>query len=164
MSVQQAKAPWWVALGLVLVMLVNLGGNLYWLDQNVVQIGRDASGHLERTAQIATLLETITPQTLFQALTFTDYRPPALYLAAQPFYGLLGRTMDSAQLTNVLLMTAILALTYLLASQVVSPAAALAMPSSRIVLKSGSTRPRRSSVVRFLLMPSRRRALMRAIS
>jgi hypothetical protein len=106
-------------------MLVNLGSNLYWLDQNVVQIGRDASGHLERTAQIATLLETITPQTLFQALTFTDYRPPALYLAAQPFYGLLGRTMDSAQLTNVLLMTAILALTYLLANQVVSPVAAL---------------------------------------
>ena len=115
MSAQGTKTPWWVALGLVLVMLVNLGSNLYWLDQNVVQIGRDASGHLERTAQIATLLETITPQTLFQALTFTDYRPPALYLAAQPFYGLLGRTMDSAQLTNVLLMTAILALTYLLA-------------------------------------------------
>jgi 4-amino-4-deoxy-L-arabinose transferase-like glycosyltransferase len=125
MSAQGTKTPWWVALGLVLVMLVNLGSNLYWLDQNVVQIGRDASGHLERTAQIATLLETITPQTLFQALTFTDYRPPALYLAAQPFYGLLGRTMDSAQLTNVLLMTAILALTYLLANQVVSPVAAL---------------------------------------
>ena len=125
MSAQGTKTPWWVALGLVLVMLVNLGSNLYWLDQNVVQIGRDASGHLERTAQIATLLETITPQTLFQALTFTDYRPPALYLAAQPFYGLLGRTMDSAQLTNVLLMTAILALTYLLASQVVSQVAAL---------------------------------------
>lgn len=125
MSAQGTKTPWWVVLGLVLVMLVNLGSNLYWLDQNVVQIGRDASGHLERTAQIATLLETITPQTLFQALTFTDYRPPALYLAAQPFYGLLGRTMDSAQLTNVLLMTAILALTYLLANQVVSPVAAL---------------------------------------
>ncbi len=125
MSAQGTKTPWWVALGLVLVMLVNLGSNLYWLDQNVVQIGRDASGHLERTAQIATLLETITPQTLFQALNFTDYRPPALYLAAQPFYGLLGRTMDSAQLTNVLLMTAILALTYLLANQVVSPVAAL---------------------------------------
>ncbi|MCE7981000.1 MAG: hypothetical protein DYG89_07385 [Caldilinea sp. CFX5] len=125
MSAQQTKTPWWVALGLVLVMLVNLGGNLYWVDQNVVQIGRDASGHLERTAQIATLLEQITPQTLFQALIFTDYRPPALYLAAQPFYALLGRTMDSAQLTNVVLMTAILVLTYLLAVQVVSPVVAL---------------------------------------
>ena len=49
-------------------------------------------------------------------------------------------------------------------SIVVIPAAAFAMPSSRIVAKSGSTSPRSSSVVRFLLMPSRRRALMRAIS
>ncbi len=125
MTKQRTKTPWWVGLGLLLVIALNLGGNLYWLDRNVVQIGRDASGHLERTAQIATLLEEITPQTLFQALTYTDYRPPALYLAAQPFYALLGRTMDSAQLTNVVLMAAILVLTYLLASQIVNPVMAL---------------------------------------
>jgi 4-amino-4-deoxy-L-arabinose transferase-like glycosyltransferase len=125
MSEQRTKAPRWVGLGLLLVILVNLSGNLYWIDQNVVQIGRDASGHLERTARIATLLEEISPQTLFQALTFTDYRPPALYLAAQPFYALLGRAMDSVQLTNVILMMAILVLTYLLAIQIVSPVVAL---------------------------------------
>lgn len=125
MSAAQIKVPWWVGLGLLVVMLVNVGGNLYWLDHNITQIGRDASGHLERTAQIATLLKRITPQTLFQALTYTDYRPPALYLAAQPFYALLGRTMDSAQLTNVVLMAVILTLTYFVAVQIVTPAIAL---------------------------------------
>ena len=49
-------------------------------------------------------------------------------------------------------------------SMVVRPAAALSMPSSRIDWKSWSTIPRSSSVVRFLLIPSRRRALMRASS
>ena len=49
-------------------------------------------------------------------------------------------------------------------SMVVRPAAALCMPSSRIDWKSWSTISRSSSVVRFLLIPSRRRALMRASS
>ena len=105
---QQRKTPWWIGLGLGLLILLNSSTHLYWLNRNVVLIGRDASGHLERTAQIANLLTRITPQTLFQALTFTDYRPPALYLAAQPFYAWFGHTMDSAQLTNVLLMENVL--------------------------------------------------------
>lgn len=122
---QQQKTPWWIGLGLGLLIVINSSAHLYWLNRNVVLIGRDASGHLERTAQIANLLTQITPQTLFQALTFTDYRPPALYLAAQPFYAWFGHTMDSAQLTNVVLMAAILLLTYALAVQLVSPAVAL---------------------------------------
>lgn len=130
--VQSTKAPGagvlsraTIALGLLLVVLLNAGGNLYWIAHNVVLIGRDASGHLERTAQIATLLTKITPQTLFQALTYHDYRPPALYLAAQPFYALLGRSMDSAQVTNVVLMGIILLLTYALAVHMVSRPMAL---------------------------------------
>ena len=122
---QPQKTPWWIGLSLGLLILVNASAHLYWLNRNVVLIGRDASGHLERTAQLANLLTQITPQTLFQALTFTDYRPPALYLAAQPFYGWFGHTMDSAQLTNVALMAVILLLTYALAMQVVSPVIAL---------------------------------------
>lgn len=122
---RQRKVPWWAGLGVALLIVVNSSGHLYWLNRNVVLIGRDASGHLERTAQIAHLLTHITPQTLFQALTFTDYRPPALYLAAQPFYAWFGPSIDSAQLTNVALMALILVLTYALAVQVVSPAVAL---------------------------------------
>jgi len=122
---QPQKTSWWIGLGLGLLILVNSSGHLYWLSRNIVLIGRDASGHLERTAQIANLLTQITPQTLFQALTYTDYRPPALYLAAQPFYALFGHTIDSAQLTNVALMVAILLLTYALAVQIVSPVIAL---------------------------------------
>lgn len=125
MRAQPRKVPWWAGLGVILLILVNVSGHLYWLNRNVVLIGRDASGHLERTAQIAHLLTHITPQTLFQALTFTDYRPPALYLVAQPFYAWFGPSIDSAQLTNVFLMALILLLTYALAVQMVSPAVAL---------------------------------------
>ncbi len=125
MQTRPTKLPWAMASGLLLVILANVSSHLYWIAQNVVLIGRDASGHLERTAQIATLLTRLTPQTLFTAFTYHDYRPPALYLAAQPFYSLLGRSMDSAQLTNVLFMVVILWLTYALAVQIVRPIVAL---------------------------------------
>ncbi|MBX3013965.1 MAG: glycosyltransferase family 39 protein [Caldilineaceae bacterium] len=125
MSAQSTKAPWWIGVALALLLLINVSAHLYWLGQNVVLIGRDASGHLERTAQIATLLRQISPQTLFQALTYHDYRPPALYLFAQPFYQSFGHNMDSAQLTNVFLMALILLLTYGLAVQIVRPVVAL---------------------------------------
>lgn len=115
-------------IGVLFIVLLNVGGHLYWIAHNVVLIGRDASGHLERTAQIATLLTRITPQTLFQALIFHDYRPPALYLAAQPFYAWLGRSMDSAQVTNIVLMALVLLLTYVLAVQMLArPLALLAV-------------------------------------
>ena len=125
MPTRPTKLPWAIGGGLVLVILVNVSSHLYWIAQNVVLIGRDASGHLERTAQIATLLTNLTPQTLFQAFTYHDYRPPALYLAAQPFYALLGRSMDSVQMTNVVFMAIILLLTYALAMQIVQPIIAL---------------------------------------
>ncbi len=122
---QSSQRPWTIASGVLLLIGVTVSAHLYWIAQNVVLIGRDASGHLERTAQIATLLTNITPQTLFAALTYHDYRPPALYLAAQPFYGLLGHSMDSAQWTNVFFMAVILGLTYALAVRIVSPIIAL---------------------------------------
>lgn len=129
--IKPKQVPWSVVaawLGVLVVVLLNGAGHLYWIAHNVVLIGRDASGHLERTAQIATLLTKLTPQTLFQALTYHDYRPPALYLAAQPFYAWLGRSMDSAQVTNVVLMALILVFTYALAVQLVPrPLALLAV-------------------------------------
>ncbi|MEZ4714592.1 MAG: hypothetical protein R2851_00640 [Caldilineaceae bacterium] len=89
----------WVALaGIVLASVL---GNLYWLRQNIVLVGRDSTGHLERTLKAAEVLTHVNPSSLFAALTIHDYRPPLLYVAAQPFYRLFGISLDSAQLTNV---------------------------------------------------------------
>lgn len=119
------KGAWRASGALLLLIVITLAGNLSWLVHNVVLIGRDASGHLERTAKIAEVLSRLTPQSLFTALTYHDYRPPALYLAAQPFYQGFGQTMDAAQLVNVAFMVAILLLTYRLARKVVTPPLAL---------------------------------------
>ncbi|MEZ4583857.1 MAG: hypothetical protein R3A10_19850 [Caldilineaceae bacterium] len=88
----------WSLAGIVLASVL---GNLYWLRQNIVLVGRDSTGHLERTLKAAEVLTHVNPSSLFAALTIHDYRPPLLYVAAQPFYRLFGISLDSAQLTNV---------------------------------------------------------------
>ncbi len=106
------------ALGLLI--LLSVAGNLYWLQQNVVQLGHDASAHLSRTLKMAAAMSEATPVALLRGLTVTDFRPPGLYLAAQPFYWLLGPSLDSAQLANVAIMALIVLFTFLLARTVLA--------------------------------------------
>lgn len=96
------------------IVTINVFGNLYWIRQNVVLIGRDASNYLTTTLNYREILTGLTPQSLFQAFTFPDYRTPALYIAAQPFLHLFGFNMDSAQYLNVMLSAGVVMLTYYL--------------------------------------------------
>jgi len=102
---------------LLLLIAAHLAASLYWIQVNVTPYGRDAGGHLTRALQHAEILREVTWQTLFQAITFHDFRPPALYLAAQIPYRLFGWGMDSALYTNVFFLAVILVFTYLIAKR-----------------------------------------------
>ncbi len=101
-----------IYVGLALIVMVNIAGSLYWIGRNIVLLGHDAAGHLERTLEIARLLAQPSLQTLFQTITFHDLRPPVLYILAQPFYWIWGTDPDSAQMVNVVLLALILVLTF----------------------------------------------------
>ena len=101
-------------LGLGLIMLANVAGSLYWISQNVVLIGHDASEYLWTSIEYTRFFTPLSPQSLFQGFTFPAYRTPAIYIAAQPFYWLLGVGMDSAQSLNVLFLAVVIGLTYAL--------------------------------------------------
>jgi 4-amino-4-deoxy-L-arabinose transferase-like glycosyltransferase len=107
-----------VVLLLSAIVTINVLGNLYWIHHNVVLIGRDASNYLTTTLNYREILTGLTPQSLFQAFTFPDYRTPALYIAAQPFLYLFGFNMDSAQYLNVVLSASVVVLTYYLGATV----------------------------------------------
>ena len=123
----RAAGPWlrFGYLGVLLIAAFSVAGNLYWTGRNIVLVGRDASGHLERTLKASEILQSISPSTLFQALTLHDYRPPLLYIAAVPFYRVWGVGIDSAQLLNITLFCVVLLLTYLLGRRITGAGAAL---------------------------------------
>ena len=100
---------------LLLLLLLTTLANLHWVNVNVVLVGRDSAGHLEKSLQTADALEQGGLSGLFQAVTLDNYRPPALYLATQFAYAIWGRSMDSAQYPNLALFVIILCLTFLLA-------------------------------------------------
>lgn len=120
-----ARASWWHWLGLAAIVAGSALGSLYWVRHNIVLVGRDSTGHLERTIKAAEVLETLSPRALFAALTLHDYRPPLLYVAAQPFYRLFGISFDSAQLTNIFFFGLVIILTYVLGRRVTTAGAAL---------------------------------------
>lgn len=113
-----APRRWLAALALAAIVGLNVAGSDYWTAQNVVLVGHDASGHLSRSIDFWESLSPLNVQTLFHALTFTDYRPPALYAAAQPFYALLGVGMDSAQWVNIVLLACTVLVTYAIGATV----------------------------------------------
>ncbi len=112
--------------GLGLIIAASVAGNLLWIARNVVPLGNDPAGHLSRTLKVAAKLEVLTPDALVQALTATSYRPPALYLLVQPFYGVLGRAIDSAQLANIVLAALVVGCTFLLGRRAANPGVGLA--------------------------------------
>ena len=114
----------WPYAVLGLIVLASLLGNLFWLQQNTVQLGHDASAHLARTLKMAEAMSPLSLGSFLRGLTITDFRPPGLYLAAQPFYWLFGRSIDSAQLANVTILALILVCTFALARFILDAAAA----------------------------------------
>lgn len=90
-----------LGLTLALIILLNVGGALYWMNRNVVLVGNDASGYLDTTFEYARFFTHLSPETIFKAFTYPDYRTSGLFVAVLPFYALFGVNMDSAQLVNV---------------------------------------------------------------
>jgi len=97
----------------------------HWVQQNIVMVGHDASGYLGTTLEYTEFLDEFSPQALFKAFTHHRYRPPALFMAVQPFYQAFGVDMDSAQLFNILLLAVVLLLTFWLGRQVANNRIAL---------------------------------------
>ena len=114
-----------VFIGLGLIIAASVAGNLFWVAHNVVRLGNDPAGHLSRTLKVAAKLDALTPDAFIRALTATSYRPPALYLLAQPFYQLFGRSTDSAQLANIVLTALVVVCTFLLGRRIASPGVGL---------------------------------------
>lgn len=104
--------------GLALILAFNLLGSLYWVRQNIVLVGHDASEYLWTSIEYTRFFTDFSSQTLFRAFTFPAYRTPALYIAVQPFFWLFGVSMDSAQLLNVILLGVVIVLTYLLGNMI----------------------------------------------
>jgi hypothetical protein len=118
-----------ICTGLFAAILLFGTASAYWVALNKVQIGRDAGGHLVRTLEFARLAAfsrfEFSPQAVFHALTYHDYRPPLFYWAVQPFYWLFGQTMDSAQWLNLLLFAVLLVATFLLGWRIAGARVAL---------------------------------------
>ena len=116
------KNRWLVGAALAAILAFNLLGGLYWIQQNIVFIGHDASKYMKATLEYAQFLAKDGPaQALFKAFTYDSYRPPALFIAVQPFFWLFGVGPDSAQLVNIVLLAAVILLTFFIGKQVASP-------------------------------------------
>ena len=110
---------------LFLAIAVNVLGGFYWVQRNIVLVGHDASGYLGTSLEYNKFLDSLSLQTLFQAVTHHDYRPPALFMAVQPFFHIFGATMDAAQYVNILALSVVIALTYALGRAVANSSVGL---------------------------------------
>lgn len=99
---------------LSLIILIATLGNLHWIQNNIVLVGHDSSSYLTRAMAYREIIPALSPQAIFQALIFPEYRAPALYIAAQPFMWLWGFDMDGAQYLNVTLFAIVILLTFFL--------------------------------------------------
>jgi 4-amino-4-deoxy-L-arabinose transferase-like glycosyltransferase len=120
-----------------LIVCLAVGGSASWAAHNVVLVGRDAAGHLQQSLAVADSLQHgLAPAPIreavpnavrgaFAAVVLDDYRPPGLYLLTAPAYVLFGRSPQTALLPNLLLLGAVIVLTYLLAREITGPPLAL---------------------------------------
>lgn len=116
----------WLPTALLITLVTGaLLGDLLWMNQNVMLIGRDAAGHLRDAMHDRVLLTPFSLRSLFATVVSSDFRPPAFYLLAQPFLWLPGAPMQSAQLLNVLLHGITILLAWYLAREVANQWVAL---------------------------------------
>jgi 4-amino-4-deoxy-L-arabinose transferase-like glycosyltransferase len=123
---QHRSAGLWIYIALALLIAGSVAGNLYWVQQNVVQLGNDASGHLSRTLGLAAAWTEPSLPAFLRAINLTDFRPPLLYVGAQPFYWLWGRSIDAAQYANITASALVLLLTFFLGRETAGPRIGLA--------------------------------------
>ncbi len=103
---------------LLLLLVVNTLGSLYWVSRNIVMVGHDATSYLETSIKYTQFLNGFSLPNWFAAVTFPDYRTPAIYIATLPFLHLFGIDMDGAQMLNVALLPLTILVTYFLGKRV----------------------------------------------
>jgi hypothetical protein len=67
------RAVLWLSLAGIIAL--NVLGSLYWIRQNIVLVGRDPGGHLERTLRAAEILATPSARTSTSSPSTTIGRP-----------------------------------------------------------------------------------------
>ncbi|MFN8491741.1 MAG: glycosyltransferase family 39 protein [Caldilineaceae bacterium] len=111
-------ARWWpltIISGLTLVFgLINW----HWLRINVVTYGWDRMDHLITSLAYNDILHTITPQSIFSALVYSNYYPPFVHLSVWVLYKLFGVNEDVAVMVNIGYLVVLLAATWLIAERV----------------------------------------------
>ncbi|MDQ3249890.1 MAG: glycosyltransferase family 39 protein, partial [Chloroflexota bacterium] len=103
------------------VSLLTLGCalvNRHWLGVNVVTYGWDRMDHLITSLVYNDILASITPQSVFSALVFSNYYPPFVHLTVWLFYKLFGVNEDVAAMVNVIYLFVLLMATWSIAERI----------------------------------------------
>lgn len=103
------QAPALLVLGLSLFHALN---NWIWLSKNLIPEGWDRIGALVNSLYYHRTLSRVSLQTLFQAITQDEYRPPLFGLSMAGMYKLFGVSADVAVMANVIYMVLLLTASY----------------------------------------------------
>lgn len=86
--------------------------NWHWLQVNVVTYGWDRMDHLITSLAYNDILQTITPESLFRALVYSNYYPPFVHYGVWVLYQFFGINEDVAVMVNVPFLLLLLAATW----------------------------------------------------
>lgn len=102
--------------------------NWHWLRANIVTFGWDRMDHLITSLAYNDILQVVTPQSVLNALIYSNYYPPFVHFNMWLFYQLLGVNEDVAAMVNLIYMAVLLLATWSIAERVSNrPTAALAV-------------------------------------
>ena len=115
---RERHALWW-QIGTIGVLTLGFGlVNWHWLQINVVTYGWDRMDHLITSLAYNDILHTITPQSIFSALAYSNYYPPFVHLTVWLFYKLFGINEDVAVMVNVVYLVVLLGATWSIAERI----------------------------------------------
>ncbi|HSJ59000.1 MAG TPA: glycosyltransferase family 39 protein, partial [Anaerolineae bacterium] len=103
-----------IALGLLALLIVfHLVNNWLWLSANEVEYSFDRLYHqVTSLAYYDTLRQGVSLQSLFAALTWSDYYPPLVHLLVTLFYALFGVSVDVSAMANSVFVILLLVAVY----------------------------------------------------
>ncbi|CAN5376137.1 hypothetical protein BH10CHL1_BH10CHL1_15620 [soil metagenome] len=118
LQIKRERHVLWWRIGVVggLTLLFGLV-NWHWLGVNVVTYGWDRMDHLITSLAYNNILQTITPQSIFNALVYSNYYPPFVHLTVWVFYKLFGVNEDVAVMVNVIYLLILLGATWSIAER-----------------------------------------------
>lgn len=115
---QRLFLTWLWPLGIVggLTLIFGLV-NWHWLGVNIVTYGWDRMDHLITSLVYNDILRTITPESLFRALVYSNYYPPLVHYGVWTLYQFFGINEDVAVMVNIPFLLVLLAATWFLAER-----------------------------------------------